>query len=217
MFPVASQAISCLAGADGKSTDCYTGLNSNYIYSYCSWYLISHIIHNCKGDGEIVRDCQESIPDGKTCKDAGTCEICLSHQCNEKIYPPTRLACHTCEGELCASPTSSSYCLKHDPLDKCATAFESDGKVSRKGCLYDFPDLLQTVCNSLTNDDCKTCDTKDCNALIVNRDGNMCFKCTGTDCFEPKSTELCLGSAEGKSVDCYSDINGKLMKAVEFD
>lgn len=118
------------------------------------------------------------------------------------------MSCHKCEGNSCASSTTSSYCLKHDPQDKCATAFKSDGSVEQKGCYSEFSTALKATCDLTTNINCRTCNIKDCNEAINTRDNNYCYKCVGPDCLEPESQVLCLGG-DGKSSECYSDIDSK--------
>ncbi|XP_030383159.1 uromodulin-like [Scaptodrosophila lebanonensis] len=126
----------------------------------------------------VVRGCG----DGKSCEsNTEACIACVGPNCNEGIYPESRLQCYQCENCNFLNNNSSMPCLVYDDAEKCYARAESADTMQR-GC---FSDPAAKCSASTTDPKCLSCNENGCNKLKYERN---------VDCFQCSDADSCAGS-----------------------
>lgn len=146
--------------------------------------------------GHTERGCLSSLEtdDFLDCLNNKTesCQSCLGDQCNDGLFPASRLTCYRCNSETdpkCASETGlSAACVTHIESDVCVTKLSSEGSVER-GCQSDI------ICEAADN--CTTCKGSNCNNDIQTPSiGFSCHVCID-DC-EDRVPKACANPSENE-------------------
>ncbi|KAH8283473.1 hypothetical protein KR018_003428 [Drosophila ironensis] len=176
-------------------TSCATNDLSNVTCSseddYCVTVFNAEGAVTAKGCSAVVEQSWSTYCDANS----GSCHNCNSNGCNTAKSLADYNECIYCdyENENCAK-TPEDVKARRLCNGQCMTALHRrDNETivydTVRGCLDDKDEVDQAACIAGEDSQCVACSGAACNVDIVAETPMSCWKCSGSDCDEPKSLE----------------------------